>query len=45
MILLQKGDLELPSDLAGVIYIDISNGVEATGEKIRKEVAMLVRIS
>ena len=45
VILLQKGDLELPSDLAGVIYIDISNGVEATGEKIRKEVAMLVRIS
>ena len=44
VILLHKGDLELPSNVAGIIYIDISNGVEAAGEKIRKEVATLVRI-
>jgi predicted nucleotide-binding protein len=44
VILLYKGDLELPSDLHGIVHIDISNGVEAAGEKIRKEVAMLVRI-
>jgi len=38
MILLHKGDVELPSDISGIIYIDISNGIEAAGEKIRKEV-------
>ena len=41
IIVLNKGDLEIPSDLAGVIYIDISNGVESAGEKIRKELASL----
>jgi predicted nucleotide-binding protein len=45
VILLQKGDLELPSDLAGIVYIDISDGVEAAGEKIRKAVATLARIN
>lgn len=44
VILLHKGNLELPSDVAGVIYIDISNGVEAAGETIRREVATLTRI-
>jgi CheY-like chemotaxis protein len=39
VLLLYSGDLELPSDLSGVIYIDISTGVEAAGEKIRKELA------
>jgi CheY-like chemotaxis protein len=37
VFLLHKGPLDLPSDLSGVIYIDIKNGVEAAGEKIRKE--------
>ncbi len=45
VILLHKGDLELPSDMAGIIYIDISNGVEAAGENIHREVATLVRIN
>jgi predicted nucleotide-binding protein len=36
-ILLHKGALEIPSDLAGVVYIDISAGPQAAGEKIRKE--------
>jgi len=38
VILLYSGPLELPSDLAGLIYIDISHGIEAAGEQIRKEV-------
>jgi predicted nucleotide-binding protein len=37
VLLLHKGPLDLPSDLSGVIYIDISNGVDAAGENIRKE--------
>lgn len=39
VILLHQGDCELPSDISGIIYIDVSNGVEAAGEKIRKELA------
>ena len=38
VILLHKGPIELPSDISGVVYIDISNGVEAAGEMIRREV-------
>lgn len=37
VILLHKGPLDVPSDLSGVVYIDISNGIEAAGENIRKE--------
>ncbi|MBI4288716.1 MAG: nucleotide-binding protein [Chloroflexi bacterium] len=37
VILLHKGPLDLPSDLSGVVYIDISNGIEAAGEQIRRE--------
>jgi len=39
VILLYKSPLELPNDIAGVIYIDISGGIEAVGEEIRKELA------
>ena len=35
-----KGPLTSPSDPFGVIYIDISKGIDAAGELIRKEVAM-----
>jgi CheY-like chemotaxis protein len=42
VILLYKGSLELPSDLSGIIYIDISNGIEASGELIRKELSFLL---
>jgi predicted nucleotide-binding protein len=38
VLLLHKGDLELPSDIAGIIYIDISNGIDAAGELIRHEI-------
>jgi predicted nucleotide-binding protein len=40
VMLLHKGLIELPSDIAGVIWIDISAGVKAAGEEIRKEVAV-----
>jgi CheY-like chemotaxis protein len=38
VLLLYLPPLELPSDLSGVVYIDISQGIEAAGEKIRKEI-------
>jgi CheY-like chemotaxis protein len=38
VLLLYKGPLELPSDIGGVVYIDISDGIEAAGETIRREI-------
>jgi predicted nucleotide-binding protein len=38
VLLLHRGSVELPSDIAGVVWIDISNGIEAAGEEIRREV-------
>lgn len=38
VLLLYKGDVELPSDIIGVVHIDISHGVEAAGEIIRREI-------
>jgi predicted nucleotide-binding protein len=40
IVLLHKGPLELPSDIAGVIWIDISNGIKAAGEEIRREIGV-----
>ena len=37
IILLHKGELELPSDISGIAYIDISGGMEAAGEELRRE--------
>src|SRR3989338_10876981 len=34
VILLYKPPLEIPSDISGVVYIDISQGIEAVSEKI-----------
>lgn len=42
VILLYKGSLELPSDISGLEYIDISKGIEAAGEKIRRELQELL---
>lgn len=39
VLLLHKGPLELPSDISGLVYIDIANGIEAAGEAIRKEIS------
>ncbi len=41
ILLLHKGPLEIPSDISGVEYIDISNGIESAGEKIRRELRAL----
>ena len=38
ILLLHKGPVELPSDIAGIVWVDISNGIMAAGEEIRKEV-------
>ena len=37
VILLHKGDVELPSDISGIIYIAIDNGIEAADESLKKE--------
>jgi predicted nucleotide-binding protein len=37
VIALRKGSVELPSDIDGIVWIDISNGVAAAGEAIRRE--------
>jgi predicted nucleotide-binding protein len=36
IVLLHKGGLEIPSDLSGIVYIDITHGIEAAGEEIRR---------
>jgi predicted nucleotide-binding protein len=42
VILLYKGTLDLPSDLSGVVYIDITNGIEAAGELLRRELIHVI---
>lgn len=37
IVLLQSGPLEIPSDIYGIIHIDVSRGIEAAGEEIRRE--------
>lgn len=37
IFLLRKDSAELPSDLAGIVTIDISAGIEAAGEEIRRQ--------
>lgn len=41
VILLHKGLLDIPSDLAGLIYIDITAGVSTAGERIRRELEVI----
>ncbi|MHB9073296.1 MAG: TIR domain-containing protein [Desulfobaccales bacterium] len=38
IIVLKKGEIELPSDIQGIIWIDITNGIKKSGEDIRREV-------
>lgn len=38
VIVLKKGDVELPSNIQGVVWINIDNGIRASGEDIRREV-------
>lgn len=37
ILLLHKGFIEIPSDIIGIEYIDITNGIESAGESIRRE--------
>jgi predicted nucleotide-binding protein len=41
VLLLHKGEVELPSDISGIVWIDISKGIAEAGEEIRREVASL----
>lgn len=38
VLLLHQGAIEIPSDISGLVYIDISRGIEAAGEEIRREI-------
>ncbi len=44
VLLLTKGDLELPSDLGGILTIDISNGIDPASQFIRDGVKHLAKI-
>ena len=37
VILLHKGNIEIPSDIDGVIYVAVDGGIKAAGEHIRRE--------
>lgn len=39
IILLYQGLLDIPSDISGIIYINVDNGIEAAGEDIRRELS------
>ena len=41
VILLHKGSLEIPTDILGIVHIDITNGIKSAGEEIRKELKAL----
>lgn len=41
IIILCKGDVEIPSDLLGILPIRIDHGILAAGERIRKELESL----
>jgi predicted nucleotide-binding protein len=41
VIVLVKGLVEIPSDIRGLVYIDITNGIESSGEQIRRELSNL----
>ena len=42
VFLLYKQPLELPSDLSGVVYIDISNGINEAGKIIERELSYII---
>jgi CheY-like chemotaxis protein len=41
VFVLRKGNVEIPSDLQGVVYIDITDGIESAAERIRIEIEAL----
>jgi hypothetical protein len=42
VLILKKGNVEIHSDILGIEYIDVTNGIESAGERIRKRVAGLL---
>lgn len=38
VLVLKKGDVELPSDIQGIAWINVGNGIKASGEDIRTEI-------
>lgn len=45
VIILHKGEVELPSDISGIVWIDITHGINTAGEAIRKEVAAFIDVN
>jgi predicted nucleotide-binding protein len=43
VILLHHGDVELPSDIHGIVYIDISRGITGAAQEIKREAANIKR--
>ena len=43
VILLHKGLIDIPSDISGIVYIDITDGIEATEERIRTELSFWLK--
>jgi len=41
-IIVLYNNVEIPTDIKGIIYIDISQGIESAGENIRKELEMIL---
>jgi predicted nucleotide-binding protein len=42
ILLLYRGPVDLPSDISGIVWINIDHGIDAAGEEIRREVATFV---
>ena len=40
IIVLKKGEVEIPSDIHGIVWINIDKGIKASGEDIRKELGV-----
>ena len=43
VLLLYKGKVELPSDIYGIVWINVTNGIESAGEEIRRELGPLLQ--
>ena len=41
VFLLYKGPLDLPSDLSGIVYLDVSGGLETVSDQIRRELSAI----
>ncbi len=41
VIVIKKGEIEIPSDLYGLLYLQLTNNIEEIGEQIRNEIESL----